>query len=354
MCASYTEPAAGRPVAHRDAAPADEAAANPDVAPLPQPWDQQPGEPDRWFGRFQIFLQLGPTRTLRAAYQGTRRGAGDPQAPAHGFANHLWCNAARSWHWRARAAAWDVHQRDLFALGEYNARLARRQRRLALIEEQLERVCTALEQAGIDNLDLHEARTLFPQTRVYLRDLLAAERLEDAGSLLDPADPDSAVLITADDLIAAQRQLEAMQREGALDHPAPGPARDRQLPAVAPPARASVRAPAPPAVGPLFVCAAPGCALGLDLVAWRSVRAASGLQFQRVLGATRRKFAEHLRRERGLHRPLDLLHLAVPASTAGLQFAGDLADGDWLIARLAGVRIMLLAPWTGALVVCQS
>ena len=30
-----------------------------------KPWDQMEGEPDRWYGRFQIYLELGVTRTLR-------------------------------------------------------------------------------------------------------------------------------------------------------------------------------------------------------------------------------------------------------------------------------------------------
>jgi hypothetical protein len=29
-----------------------------------EPWEQQPGEPDRWYGRFQIFLNLRPTRRV--------------------------------------------------------------------------------------------------------------------------------------------------------------------------------------------------------------------------------------------------------------------------------------------------
>ena len=32
-----------------------------------KPWDQMEGEPDRWYGRFQIYLELGVTRTLKAA-----------------------------------------------------------------------------------------------------------------------------------------------------------------------------------------------------------------------------------------------------------------------------------------------
>jgi hypothetical protein len=77
------------------------------------------------------------------------------------------------------------------------------------------------------------------------------------------------------------------------------------------------------------------------------VRAATGLRFMRVLDATREKFAQALRRERKLGRPVELLHLALHASPAGVQFADGMADGNWLSERLFGVRIMLLAACEG-------
>ena len=56
------------------------------------------------------------------------------------------------------------------------------------------------------------------------------------------------------------------------------------------------------------------------------------------------KFAAALRRERGLGRPVELLHLALHALPEAVQFADGVADGNWLSERLFGVRIMLLAP----------
>ena len=38
-----------------------------------KPWDQMEGEPDRWYGRFQVYLELGLTRTLKG-----RRSCGRP------------------------------------------------------------------------------------------------------------------------------------------------------------------------------------------------------------------------------------------------------------------------------------
>ena len=44
---------------------------------------------------------------------------------------------------------------------------------------------------------------------------------------------------------------------------------------------------------------------------------------------------------------MELLHLALHASAAGVEFADGLADGNWLSERLFGVRIMLLAACQG-------
>ncbi len=32
-----------------------------------QLWEQWPGEPELWYGRFKVYLALGPTRSVRAA-----------------------------------------------------------------------------------------------------------------------------------------------------------------------------------------------------------------------------------------------------------------------------------------------
>jgi hypothetical protein len=102
-----------------------------------------------------------------------------------------------------------------------------------------------------------------------------------------------------------------------------------------------------PAGRTLFVCIGPDSALMLDLAVLRGVRSATGLAFKRLLDATRPRFADMLRRERGFGRPVELLHLALHASPEGVAFADGLADGNWLSERLFGVRIMLLASCQG-------
>ena len=299
-----------------------------DTQPERKPWDQMEGEPDLWFGRFQVYLGLGVTRTLTAAAAAAgRQTRGEPLVRGGDWTYHQ-----RRWHWRARAHAWDVHQRELLALSERNTRLALHSRRVERMEDYLDAVCEVLDTANMTAADEQLAREWLPQMRVFLRDLLVAERQEFERGDYERNDPDSSLVITADDLRAAQRALEAR----------PGVAPDTVAP----------HAPVPggerfPAGRTLLVCIGPDSALMLDLAALRAVRSATGLKFHRVLDVTRPKFAEALRRERSIGRPVELLHLALHASPEGVEFADGVADGSWLSERLFGVRIMLLASCRG-------
>jgi hypothetical protein len=300
-----------------------------------QPWDQMEGEPDLWYGRFQAYLELGVMRTLRGAAPALRRQKdGEPLDYGGG-----WSRNSRRWRWRERARAWDVHQRDLLALSERNTRLALHNRRVERMEDYLDAVCEVLDTANMTAANEKLAREWLPQMRVFLRDLLVAERQEFERGDYERNDPDNSLVITADDLRAAQRaantghSLEAkpsVLQPDALAHPAAVPSDEEY-----------------PAGRTLLVCIGPDSALMLDLAALRAVRSATGLKFHRVLDATRPKFADALRRERNLGRPVELLHLALHASPAGVEFADGVADGNWLSERLFGVRIMLLASCGG-------
>ncbi|MFN8469787.1 MAG: hypothetical protein U0X20_29795 [Caldilineaceae bacterium] len=178
------------------------------AAETQQPWDQMAGEPDLWYGRFQVYLELGVTRTLKVA--ATEAGL---QVSGGG----TWSTASRRWHWRERARAWDVHQRDLLALSERNRRLALRSRRVERMEDYLDAVCEVLDAANMPAADEKLAREWLPQMRVFLRDLLVAERQEFERGDYDRDDPDARLTITADDLRAAQRgECGAFARKRSL------------------------------------------------------------------------------------------------------------------------------------------
>jgi hypothetical protein len=301
-----------------------------------KPWDQMEGEPHKWYGRFQLYLGLGPMRTFTAAREAAARQTGRAVFEYNG----AWAERQRRYHWRERAHAWDVHQRELLALSERNTRLALHSRRVERMEDYLDAVSEVLDTANMTAADEQLAREWLPQMRVFLRDLLVAERQEFERGDYERSDPDNSLVITADDLRAAQRVLEAQaSAEGRPLAPALV-VRDPAAPSAQGPNRL-------PPGRTLFVCIGPDSALMLDLAALRAVRSATGLKFHRVLDATRPKFAASLRRERDLGRPVELLHLALHASPEGVEFADGVADGNWLSERLFGVRIMLLASCRG-------
>ncbi len=288
-----------------------------------------------WYGRFKAYLAMGPRRTVQSLERAQVEKAGKSWVHCHGRYHY----GARKWYWRKRANAWDIHQRDLLALSERNTRIALRDRRLERMEDYLEAICDVLDTANIAAADEQQARAWLPQMRVFLRDLLVAERQEFEHGDYEKEDPNSSITITADDLRAAQRAANALHSLEArpnvpqpdiLARPAAVPTSERYS-----------------GDRTLLVCIGPDSALMLDLAALRAVRSATGLTFHRVLDATRFKFADALRRERNLGRPVELLHLALHASPDGVEFADGVADGNWLSERLFGVRIMLLAACRG-------
>ena len=137
-------------------------------------WDQREGEPPRWYGRFLIYLELGPARSLREACRVANRKTRQQVHCAYGS----WCDQARRWAWRERATAWDMEQRELLAASERATMLAMRARRVAVMEENLEAVREVLRNAHLEEADEKQARAWLPQMRVFLCDLLAAERQE--------------------------------------------------------------------------------------------------------------------------------------------------------------------------------
>lgn len=63
-----------------------------------QPWEQQPGENDLWYGRFLRYLALGPGRSVSLVAKGRRNAY---PVPAH------WPIQARQLEWKTRAEGFD-------------------------------------------------------------------------------------------------------------------------------------------------------------------------------------------------------------------------------------------------------
>ena len=65
-----------------------------------RPWDPKRGEPKSSYARFLIYRNLGPCRTVTAAYQVVKKGA--ERCPGQ------WQRDSTKWSWNERAAAWDI------------------------------------------------------------------------------------------------------------------------------------------------------------------------------------------------------------------------------------------------------
>jgi hypothetical protein len=80
-----------------------------------QPWEQQPGEPDKAYTHFLCYRDFGPERSLEKAYQSTlpvRTNAegGIVERNKRQQASGAWSKESSRWNWSARAHAWDLHQ----------------------------------------------------------------------------------------------------------------------------------------------------------------------------------------------------------------------------------------------------
>jgi hypothetical protein len=74
-----------------------------------QPWARQPGESSFWYSRLDIYLRLGPRRTLTAAYRKESEGKRRRKKPIR-CAPGSWATVSAAWNWQARAEAFDAAQ----------------------------------------------------------------------------------------------------------------------------------------------------------------------------------------------------------------------------------------------------
>jgi hypothetical protein len=72
-----------------------------------QPWQQQPGESDRWYGRFHRYLLLGGRRSLLGVVNAERLQLGQKKTTNPPTS---WREAFLKWNWAERSAAWDKNQ----------------------------------------------------------------------------------------------------------------------------------------------------------------------------------------------------------------------------------------------------
>jgi hypothetical protein len=93
-------------------------------------WARQPGEPGRWYERFERFRLAGPGRALLPIYNGERERAGKGKSASPPAA---WTVAAQRWRWRERAEAWDAHEQEERRRQDAADRARARAERVALL-----------------------------------------------------------------------------------------------------------------------------------------------------------------------------------------------------------------------------
>jgi phage terminase large subunit len=74
------------------------------------PWDQQEGEPNRWYQRFCAFRLMGPGRSLLECVNQEKAKKGKER---QSFIPGSWSRSSEEWQWKARAQAWDQHLNNL-------------------------------------------------------------------------------------------------------------------------------------------------------------------------------------------------------------------------------------------------
>lgn len=72
-----------------------------------KPWERMPGEPLRWYERFNRLRLMPPPRSIAAVFQ--QEDAKKRKTAREGTSGS-WYEYARRWDWDARIAAWDAHQ----------------------------------------------------------------------------------------------------------------------------------------------------------------------------------------------------------------------------------------------------
>jgi len=301
-----------------------------------KPWDQQPGEPDRWYGRFQQFLSMGPERSVLRSFRQARK---RPQSTG----SSEWSAQALEWRWRERAHAWDDWQRNLLALTERNLRVGLHHSRVAVTEEVIDVLRGVIDRAELTEADRDQARAWLPHLRPFLRDMLVVQRQEfEADFTRD--DPAEGMVITADDLRAAQRELEKQyaQEAEAARTASQGEDQDQTAGEVGATVCLGRRAKEDRRGCTFLVCPGPKREAVLGIDALREVRAATGLKYARLLDATRLKLRQAFGRQRGFGKPIEYVHMGLRASDAGFELADGCMEAPWMNKQLAGVRVLLL------------
>jgi hypothetical protein len=192
----------------------------------PEPWERQPGEPNRWYARFERYRLAGPSRSLLGILNAERqlceakKGKSLPQA---------WARNAQRWRWRERAEAWDAHERR-------QARAAHAQQTAEMNNRHIQEA-KALQAKAIQRVKSLDADDLSPTD--VLRFCTESAKLERTavgepetmeGQSVTAATA-GAVVFTLEDAVRADQELENWNHDRMQSQPStPLPNGDSQVP----------------------------------------------------------------------------------------------------------------------------
>ena len=143
------------------------------VSKDPDKWERMPSEGSKPWAAFNVYLQLGPDRTVDQTW---RIVAGEPLESVRRATGRYQTWAAK-WGWLARALAWDEYlasqaRQAMIQTAEENARI-----RVRNLTQMMNQAMVIIQRADLKSLSNTEARKLLPQASRALE--IGAESLRE-------------------------------------------------------------------------------------------------------------------------------------------------------------------------------
>jgi hypothetical protein len=171
-------------------------------------WEQRPGEPIRWFERFDRYYRpLGAGRSLLLAYkkweaaeaQNSLKKAEKGRKRQIKSAPTSWREAAKLWRWESRAEAWDLHQLAEEKQAEQEVRERSKERRIALLNATLAKAFEALNMVNLTHARIGEVGNVVRLVVQELRQEYEGKGSAPAGSNLAQLPTPAGVTADTDD-----------------------------------------------------------------------------------------------------------------------------------------------------------
>jgi hypothetical protein len=190
----------------------------PDTAPQPEPWDRMPGEPNRWFSRFERYRLVGSGRTLLGTVNAEKGQKGQKRQTVIPGA---WSRAAAQWRWKQRAEAWDEQERQKAREAHAHAIEEMNQRHVQEAQALQSKAIQRLKTLDLDDLSAADvARFVVEATRLERTARGEPEAIEERRLTGKGGGP---LTFSLEDAISADKELETWEHDRVQ------PARDQPL-----------------------------------------------------------------------------------------------------------------------------